>query len=263
MSAGEVEFRSMNGRSRRSLRAPLFLRGLSLGGGSLLLSACLMTPSEVRDIRRDIVQTKLDVGQLQVSQAESFRKVEYELQQISSNLSQHQETLKAFREEMEREINRLQEDVFRLSAQVGGVATSAGQGAVASGGAGEKAASPGDRILLSAQVEFSRGNYDNAIAGYENFLKENAGSSEAPNAAYQLAKCFYAQEDFKEARARFEKIEMRYPASQIVPHSLHSRALCEIKLERSGAARSILEKLRVLYPDYETQRIQDILEQLQ
>jgi TolA-binding protein len=220
---------------------------------SWFLTGCLLTFSEVRDIRREINEIKLDLGRLRTEQNQEFRKLELTLSQVGQSVDAQGEMMRTSTDNVLGQLADLEKKVRRVPPGAGDE-SGLGEAAVASP-AGE-----GEDLTRSAQEQFAQGNYDEAIALHSKFLSEYPDSPRAPEMTFNLGRCYYEKKDSAKAREIFDRIVVRYPASNIVAESLHSRALCEINLSDTAAARATLEKTQLLYPEYKPQVINELLE---
>lgn len=145
------------------------------------------------------------------------------------------------------------------SANAAAVAPSAAQqaapqsAAAGAKGAAVQAAPAADQAAESVQYDaalnlFSVGNYQGAIAGFQNFLKNYPASGLAASAQYWIGNSYFAQRDYKAAREAQHKLLITYPNSQKVPDAMLNMASCQMKLGETAAARKTLEDLVAKYP---------------
>ena len=83
---------------------------------SIFLGCTFVTPSEMRDLHRDVNQTKIDVGRLVVVQTDALRKIEYSLNRVNENLAAQNEQIGELARNMERELTLLHEAIDRVRA---------------------------------------------------------------------------------------------------------------------------------------------------
>lgn len=89
-------------------------------------------------------------------------------------------------------------------------------------------------VYQAAYRDYQRGNFDLAIAGFQEFLKQNANSELADNAAYWIGESLFSQTKYREAIEQFESVVTRFPRSDKVPGSLLKKGYAYIALnERS------------------------------
>lgn len=123
---------------------------------------------------------------------------------------------------------------------------------------GAKVASPQsapgtDQVVESKAYEaalslFKVGNFQGAIAGFQNFLKSYPTSGLAPSAQYWIGNAYFAQRDYKTALEAQRKLLAVYPNSQKVPDAMLNMASCQTELNDTASARKTLEELVAKYP---------------
>jgi tol-pal system protein YbgF len=96
-------------------------------------------------------------------------------------------------------------------------AVAAGQG-VQSGPSGTdkkaaKAPEPSE-VYRQALNDYNSGNYDLALAGFENYLTRFPDSSQADKARYWIGECYYAQKDYGSAIEALTKLIKNHPKSE-------------------------------------------------
>ncbi len=95
---------------------------------------------------------------------------------------------------------------------------------------------------------FKVGNFQGAIAGFQNFLKSYPTSGLAPSAQYWIGNAHFAQRDYKSALEAQRKLLAIYPNSQKVPDAMLNMASCQTELNDTASARKTLEDLVAKYP---------------
>ena len=95
---------------------------------------------------------------------------------------------------------------------------------------------------------FKIGNYQAAIAAFQNFIKNSSASPLAPSAQYWVGNSYYSLRDYKAAIANQQKLISQYPGSQKIPDAMLNIASCQFELGEKDAARKTLEDLVVKYP---------------
>ena len=100
------------------------------------------------------------------------------------------------------------------------------------------------RTYESAFNLFKIGNYQAAIAGFQNFLKAYPSSPLAANAQYWIGNSYSALKDYKSAIAQQQKLIHTYPNSPKVPDALLNLASSQAEIgDKEGAKRSLEEIL--------------------
>ena len=64
-----------------------------------------------------------------------------------------------------------------------------------------------------AKSDYDKGNFDLALAGFQNYLAQFPDASQADNAQYWVGECYYALRDFNKAIEAFAKVIRNYPKS--------------------------------------------------
>lgn len=105
-----------------------------------------------------------------------------------------------------------------------------------------------NRAYDSAFNLFKIGNYQAAIAGFQNFLSSFPASPLAPNAQYWIGNSYSALRDFKSAIANQQKLLSLYPASPKVPDAMLNMASSQADLGDKTNARKTLEEIIAKHP---------------
>lgn len=109
-------------------------------------------------------------------------------------------------------------------------------------------ASPTD-IYLRAFSDYAAGRFQQAIQGFETFLRLHAGSDYAGNAQYWLGECFYSERQYARAIEEFQRTVERYPQGSKTPDALLKMASALTQLGQTDRADQALQILRSRYPD--------------
>jgi tol-pal system protein YbgF len=75
-------------------------------------------------------------------------------------------------------------------------------------------------LYQSAYRDYQRGNFDLAISGFQDFIKQSPNSDLADNAAYWIGESLFSQQKYREAIAQFDSVVTQYPRSDKVPGAL-------------------------------------------
>jgi tol-pal system protein YbgF len=89
-------------------------------------------------------------------------------------------------------------------------------------------------LYQSAYRDYQRGNYDLAIAGFADFVRQNPGSDLADNAAYWIGESLFSQKKYPEAIAQFDSVVTKYPQSDKVPGALLKKGYAYISLNEKA-----------------------------
>ncbi len=114
------------------------------------------------------------------------------------------------------------------------------------------AAAPADaaetRVYEAAQSQRRIGNYQGAIAAFQNFVVQYPKSSLAPRAQYWIGDSYFNLRDFKNAIASQQKLIKTYPDSASVPDALLNIASSQLELGDTATARKTMDGLVARYP---------------
>lgn len=110
--------------------------------------------------------------------------------------------------------------------------------------------SPADetKAYEAALNQFKVGNYQGAIASFQQFVAMFPGSPLASSAQYWVGNSYFNLRDYKSAIAAQQKLIGQYPASPKVPDALLNVASCQQGLGDLNGARRTLEELVAKHP---------------
>ncbi|MDH4101145.1 MAG: tol-pal system protein YbgF, partial [Nitrospirota bacterium] len=103
-------------------------------------------------------------------------------------------------------------------------------------------------IYQKAYGDFSRGNYDLAITGFEEFLSDFPDAMLAPNAQYWLGECYYSRKEFDKAIVEFDKVIKNYQGAIKVPSAYLKKGFSMDALGNREAAKAQYRKIVDAYP---------------
>jgi tol-pal system protein YbgF len=142
-------------------------------------------------------------------------------------------------------------------------------------GAAPATAAPGARpatngvqppdIYQAAYIDFSKGSYALAMAGFREFLRRFPDHPLAGAAQYWIGECYVGQAraaanasqpervttELEQAVQEFRKVAANYPRSEKAPTALYKEALALIELKQPGVAQQRLEYLVANFPQAE------------
>jgi tol-pal system protein YbgF len=129
-------------------------------------------------------------------------------------------------------------------------------------------ADPGDvasqeTSFRAAYADYTRGSFESALIGFQEFLKSFPGSPLAEGAQYYIGDCLFSQQRYEEASDAFTVVIERYPASDKAPSAHLKKGLSLLALRQT--ARGVIQLQHVIetYPRSEEARLaRDRLRQL-
>jgi tol-pal system protein YbgF len=100
----------------------------------------------------------------------------------------------------------------------------------------------------AALNQFKVGNYQSAIAGFQNFMASFPNSALVPSAQYWIGNAYYALRDYKVAIAAQQKVIATWPDNPKAPDAMLNIASSQQELGDAKAARETLKMLLTKYP---------------
>lgn len=104
------------------------------------------------------------------------------------------------------------------------------------------------KLYDSSYLDVSRGNYELARMGFQEFLKRFPESSLADNARYWLAETYYSQEDYRQAITEFQKIMDDYSRSDKAAAALLKIGYSYIRLGDNTNGKRYLSRVIDQFP---------------
>ena len=118
------------------------------------------------------------------------------------------------------------------------------------------AAGPPPRELYSqAYADYARGNYDVAIQGFTEYLRNYPNTDFSDNAQYWIGEAYYGKKAYGDAIAAWDALFRDYSASDKLPDAHVKKAMA---LEKMGRRREALREYRFVtdrYPNSPAARI--------
>jgi tol-pal system protein YbgF len=118
------------------------------------------------------------------------------------------------------------------------------------------APAPAPRELYSqAYADYARGNYDLAIQGFSEYIRNYPGTDFTDNAQYWIGECLYGKKLFAEAIEAWNVLFRDYPSSDKLPDARVKKGMA---LERLGRRSQALVEYRYVvdrFPNSQAARI--------
>jgi tol-pal system protein YbgF len=106
-----------------------------------------------------------------------------------------------------------------------------------------------DQVYSAVYNDYLMGNYDLAIAGFQDFLVNYPDSEYSDNASFYLGDCFYKKRRYEPAIQAFDQVINLYPKGDKTPPSYYKKALALEELQKNTEAIETLKKLVAIFPD--------------
>jgi len=97
--------------------------------------------------------------------------------------------------------------------------------------------------------QLSERRYEEALRGFEAFLREHPGHPYADNSLYWRGEIHYARRDYRRALSSFSELVERFPDGNKVPEALLRIGLCYERMGNRARATGVFRRLRRQYPD--------------
>ncbi len=106
-----------------------------------------------------------------------------------------------------------------------------------------------DQVYSSVYNDYLMGNYDLAIAGFQDFLANYADSEYSDNASYYLGVCYTEKGYYEQATQAFDQVINLYPTADKTPTAYYKKAFVLQQLQLDVEAVETLTKLVTIFPD--------------
>lgn len=106
-----------------------------------------------------------------------------------------------------------------------------------------------EEIYQIAYQDMIRGEYEQAIFSFENFLQKYPNSELADNAQYWIGECYYALGNTEKAITELEKVINNYPEGNKVSASLYKLGLIYLNKKNISKAKEYFQKVIKEYPN--------------
>lgn len=94
-----------------------------------------------------------------------------------------------------------------------------------------------------------RGEYENAIEGFQTYLTHCEKHESAENAHYWIGECYYSLEKYVDAISEFEYLIENYKSSVNASRAMYKLARSQQELGKTAEAKKIFQKLVDDYPE--------------
>ncbi len=111
-----------------------------------------------------------------------------------------------------------------------------------------KTVEPSEAYRL-AMNDYNSGNFDLALAWFQNYLIQFPDTSQASSALYWVGQCYYAKKDYSKAIDSFVKFVKTYPKSDKVPGAELKIGYAYLSENNNAKAKVWLNKVIKEYPD--------------
>jgi tol-pal system protein YbgF len=107
---------------------------------------------------------------------------------------------------------------------------------------------PPEDVYKNALSDYTKGNYDLAIAGFRTYIQNYPRTSLVPNAQYWLGESYYGQKHFAQAIEEFDVVVRDFPDSPKVPSALFKQGDAYLQMGETKRASTVLCELMTKHP---------------
>jgi tol-pal system protein YbgF len=100
----------------------------------------------------------------------------------------------------------------------------------------------------AAKDDYDKKNFDLAIAGFQNYLKQFPDTSQVDSAQYWIGECYYAKNESGKAIEAFSRVIKNYPKSEKVPGAKFKIGLSYLNEKNNAKAREYFNKVIKEHP---------------
>jgi tol-pal system protein YbgF len=111
-----------------------------------------------------------------------------------------------------------------------------------------KAPSPTE-AYLQAKIDYDKGNFDLAIAGFQNYLRQFPDASQADSAQYWIGESYYGKKDYSRAIEEFTRVLKNHPRSDKAPGARLKIGYAYLSEKNTVRAREHLNRVVKDYPN--------------
>jgi tol-pal system protein YbgF len=110
-----------------------------------------------------------------------------------------------------------------------------------------KAVEPSE-AYRQAMNDYNSGNFDLALAGFQNYLTQFPDASQVDKAQYWVGECYYSKKEFDRAIEAFAKVVKTYPKSDKVPGAKLKIGYSYLNENHTAKAKEWLNRVIKEYP---------------
>jgi tol-pal system protein YbgF len=122
-------------------------------------------------------------------------------------------------------------------------------------------ASVATHLYETAYMDFTKGDFESAIAGFRDFVGRFPMTDFSDDAQFMIGQAYYVLEDYPSAIIEFRKVLDNYPSGDKAPEAMNRLGHAYLKIDDIDVARHYFKILVNRYPDTpEAQRAQEMLD---
>ena len=111
------------------------------------------------------------------------------------------------------------------------------------------------RVYETAWADYTAGNFDLAIEGFNGYVRSFPRSESADNAQYYVGESYFQRGKLAEAVEAFSRVISTYPKSDVLGVAYYKRGLCYERLNQPDRARESYDYLVKTLADSDAGRL--------
>ena len=224
---------------------------------------------ELEKIQKSVFQLESTLKQLNTEVTgmnKQLSVLDNKITAVTTNLAgdgQNRETVLLSLQFMKEELNEVRNLLGKINERLMAMPVrSEGSNAVTEDHSDSISQSP-DSLYFTAYSDYNKKNYDLAIEGFTQFVKQFPDNVLADNSLYWIGECYYAQKKYSEAIRFFSEITEKYQGGDKIPDALLKKGYALIESGQVENGISVLKELISSFPLSEEaylaqQKIKDI-----
>jgi tol-pal system protein YbgF len=190
---------------------------------------------KLNDITKNVSAPVAAVGSKVDSMADQFQSLSNSVADLNSRLGK-----------VDAKIVELQKMVQAIQQPV-----APPPGAAPTGGTGGTSVPPAEKIYNDAQRDFTAGNYDIALQGFQEYLRNYGTTQLAADAQYFIGEVYFRRDDFEGAVKEYDKVIDNYSDSSRVANARFMKGISLMKLTRRSEAKKEFLTIVEKFPGHE------------
>ncbi|HEX9020522.1 MAG TPA: tol-pal system protein YbgF [Nitrospirota bacterium] len=198
----------------------------------------------------DVQRTMADYGAKSDQLATDIQLLQGKLEENNfriSELAQRLDDKSAKVAELSGRIDELESKVKLLSGGAGAIANSPSGTAAEKGKTAQKTPEPSE-VYRQAKSDYDKGNFDLALAGFQNYIAQFPDASQADSAQYWIGECHYSKKEYGKAIEAFAHLVKTYPRSEKVAGAKLKIGLSYLNEKNAAKAKEYFHRVIKEHP---------------
>jgi tol-pal system protein YbgF len=180
-------------------------------------------------------------------QGARFDQLVTDLQIMQGKLEENNFRMKEMSQKLDDKAYRLSELTARVDQLESKLKSAPSGTAVPDKKAETKTLGPSE-AYQQAKTDYDKGNFDLAVAGFGNYLRQFPDASQADSAQYWIGECYYSKKDFGKAIEEFSKVLKDHPKSEKAPGARLKIGYSYLNEKNTAKAKENLNRVVKDYP---------------